>query len=1438
MPRPVLLSAKASGVTMLRKSNSTGRGRTSGSLLAAFTLMVSGVAATTLLTAVPAAAAPPSPSPTASPSPSPSASPTSGTAPAASQAQPVACSKGQNGRLLACPKPVPESKLPSGAKNTATVTEPVGDLAQLVDTRTWTTGGGNTYPGATAPFGMTQWSPDTMPNRSAGGGYSFGDTSLTGYSLTHISGPGCGAAGDVPILPMTGALPSGNPNNATTKFSNTGEVAQAGYYSAQSNQPDTITSEFTATPHSSMGRFTFPATTQADFLVKLMNSQNGDFGDTARVVSDTEIVGSDKSGHFCGETNNGGQVQEYTVYFDLVFDHPFTSSQVITQPGQTDPAAVFLTFDTTSNPVIQAKVATSYVSTDNAKLDWSTENPGWDFAGTQNAVQQDWNTLLGRIEVSGRSYSLTQEFYSLLYKDFMQPNIVSDVNGQYMGSDFKVYTVGNGQHDQYGTYSGWDTFHSLSELQAVLDPTAAGDQAQSLLNYYSQDAILQQWGYLHLNNYVMVGDPAQSIIADYYAFGARNFNTSEALADMLKQATTVNGVRPGEALEHQYGYLPEDGSYGCCNAHGQVPTLLEYDSQDLALSHFAAALGDSASATMLEQRANNWQNVFNPVNGLLNPRNQNGAFVPGITGTTTNHYVEGDAYEYLWNVPNNYAALFSALGGKAKVAAMLRQFLSQPNGFGMFAQLSNEFGFGEQYAPNYAGDPAGTQLAVNTMLNTMYPPGPSGLPNNDDLGANSSTFIWEMLGMYPENSGTDTLVFNGAGFPHATINLPSGKTITINAPGASSTNFYVQSMKLNGSPYTKLYVPFSTLANGATLDWTLGTKPSTWGTAAKDAPPSYGSGTRPVLGYLSSSQATVAPGATTTIKIGAQNTTASGQTVHATVSAPSGLSVTVTPSSGDIQVPPNGAGTVTLTVHADASTPQTFYTVPVSLSVGGNALPGLKLTVLVAQPGSLLAAYDNVGVSDDSAVNAGNFDGGVRSYSAQALAAVGVSPGQPVTSGGITYTWPVPAPGYPDNVVAAGQKIAVNAPAGTQQLGFLGSATSGPSQGVATLTYSDGSTARYWLGLSDWTLAAGRSQPSFGNQIAAKTAYRNCAGCTGGRDITATYVFSTAMPVDPAKALSSITLPSRASQGQLHVFALGTSTTAMGGAVISSISPTTATAGQVVTISGTGFGASQGTGYVAFTDLGTSWGAPGNTAPFTVNSWSDTAITFTVPTPSGSSGQFRVWPGTIASVMVVNSSAQVSDIAALKITPTSSMGDYYNNAGISPDNNQACANLDGVGFSLSADALAQAGVTPGGSLTSGGVTFTWPSTPACQQDNVLAAGQEILLPQHAGASNVGFLVTSTNGDSSGPVTITYTDGSTTTATLDVTDWAGGPTGPEITAVSTPYRNSTGGSSQQLTVSVFEISVPVDSAKTVASVTLPYVGFQVGSGRTGMHVFGI
>ncbi len=737
----------------------------------------------------------------------------------------------------------PDTEARAAATSDPIVASPIKNLAGLVDTRTWSSGGGNTFPGADVPFGMVQWSPDTMPDRSDGGGYTYGDKLLTGYSLTHLSGPGCPAAGDVPILPMTGALPAGDPSAVTTSFTNAGEFAQAGYHSAVSNGPGpgAIKSDFTATTHSAMGRFTFGKTSQADFLIKLDDSDFKDFGTSAQVIGNDEVAGSVTSGDFCWQTDAFGP-QQYTVYFDIVFSRPFTASRVITEPGQTAPNSVFLTFDATSNPVIEAHAAISYVSAADARLNHQAEAPNWDFAHIRTSAQATWNKLLAEISASGGRYTRTQQFYSLLYKSLLQPNVISDVNRRYLGSDFRVHVVTKGHASQYGTFSGWDIYHSLAQLQAMLDPRATSDMAQSLVNFYAQNQILPQWGYLNLDTYAMIGDPADAVIADYYAFGTRHFDESGALADMLAQANTVNTVRPGEALEAKYGYLPVDGTYGCCNFRWSASALLEYDNADFALAQYATEMGDKSAAAKLSRRARNWVNLFDASTGLLTPRYANGRFVSGVTPLTTANYAEGDAYEYLWDVPDDYAGLFAKLGGDTKVLAMLRTYLAKPDGLRMNADLLNEFGDGEQFAPDYAKGPSVTQRVVNAIRTSLYRPGPVGISNNEDLGAESSQFIWEMLGLYPENPGTGTLVFASPGFPYMAIHLPGGKTITIRAPGASPWRFYVRSLTINGKAQAKLYVPFATLAAGATLDWTMAKTPTPWGSAAKDAPPSYRGG--------------------------------------------------------------------------------------------------------------------------------------------------------------------------------------------------------------------------------------------------------------------------------------------------------------------------------------------------------------------------------------------------------------------------------------------------------------------------------------------------------------------------------------------------------------------------------------------------------------------
>ena len=586
-------------------------------------------------------------------------------------------------------------------------------------------------------------------------------------------------------------------------------------------------------------------------------------------------------------------------------------------------------------------------------------------------------------------------------------------------------------------------------------------------------------------------------------------------------------------------------------------------------------------------------------------------------------------------------------------------------------------------------------------------------------------------------------------------------------------------------------------------------------------------GQDPAVTSLSSTQVTIAPGGRQTVTLGAQVLGRTAGEVTVIVSPPALISVT--PSRATVAVQPGAESTVAMTVSAATSAPENFFSVSISVSADGRPLPSRQLVVLVAGADSLLRSFNNAGISSDGDQPSANFDGGGYSYSAQALAQAGLRPGASLTERGTRLTWPVSPPGYPDNVVAAGQTIPIHPVAGAAQIGFLGAAAHGPSGGAVTLTYTDGTAAQFELGLSDWSLAA-PSQPAFGNVQVATTPYRNC-DCGASQAVGAS-VFYAGLPLDTARTLVSITLPRVTDQGTLHLFAIGTSATPVAGPLVTGLQPWTASAGQQVTILGSGFGASSG--QVALSDGGTTWGTPGSAA-LQVNSWSDTAVTFTVPTPDGG---LRVSPGTLASVTVTTATGATSNGAVLEIAPTANPADYYDNAGISPDANQGCANMDGLGFTYSAEALAAAGLTPGATVSSGGISFLWPNVQPCSPDNILAAGQTMLVPGVAGASRLGVLGSSTSGATRGTVVVTYTDGTTSTGTLSFNDWASGPGNGDTAVATMPYRNASSGSSQHLTMYVFATTVAVDASRTVTSITFPNVSNKVGSGTPAMHVFAV
>lgn len=788
--------------------------------------------------------------------------------------------------------------------------------ATLVNTLLGTTNGGNVFPGADYPFGMIQWSPDTTPDRPSGGGYEYDDKQLIGFSLTHISGPGCsGAFGDVPILPWLGDLPGGDLNATSQPFSHAEEIATAGYYSVQLGTP-AITTELTTTLHSAMARFTYPAIQAAGLLFKLQDSAAGNFGSAAAsVVSDREVSGSTSSGNFCGTGT------PYVLHFDIVFDRPFNSSEIIPQAGRSSPGFVFLSFDTSQTQVIQAKVGISFVSTANARANWEADNPApqWTFDTTKEAAATAWNEALGKIQIAGGTPNEQELFYTSVYHALLHPNVASDVNGQYVGFDKNVHTVSAPQKDQYVNYSGWDIYHTQVQLSALIAPSAMSDSAQSMLNDAAQNGgSLPKWSLESGENGIMVGDPADGILAGYYAFGATQFDTATALKVMLNEATVPNDIRPGLSDYEALGYVPDDSA-----VDQSAGVSLEYCQADFALSQFATALGDSTDAAAMLERSQNWQYLFDPSVGMFIPKLRNGAFVAGVGPTSSHGMTEGDASQYRWIIAYNRASVLAAMGGPSVVNPELATFFTKLDDYqGPSALMTNEFELGVPYWNDQTGAPWQTQEVANRIRTELYHDAPQfidGYGANDDLGAMSSALSWLMLGVYPDYPGSAVLGLNGPEFTDERISLPSGNFLTIHAEGASETAPYIQSLQVNGQSSDRAWLDASVIRTGATLDFTMGATPNEgWAAATADVPPSYGVGSTSAFVFATTNPLTLAPRASAVVTLTAVSARSDvSQNISWSV-APQ--IVSVSPAMGTFMVPASGEGTSKVMVTAPGTT--------------------------------------------------------------------------------------------------------------------------------------------------------------------------------------------------------------------------------------------------------------------------------------------------------------------------------------------------------------------------------------------------------------------------------------------------------------------------------------------------------------------------------------
>ncbi len=739
------------------------------------------------------------------------------------------------------------------------------------------------FPGADTPFGMLQWSPDTT-KPTEGGGYSAGSTSITGFSLTHMSGPGCQAAGDVPVLPTLGRVVP----TASDSFSRNKQHAQAGYYSV--SLANGIGVQLTATTRTGLAGFSIPAGHQANLIFKLNGSQRGDSAVSFQQDSPTTVHGSVTAQNFCGVG------KPYTLYFQMQFSSPatghgtFTSGAVAglhpqasrlsvanvgpgrlapaispTAPGTGDLApttyyggmprgagtsapltgtvGAYVSFPAGPSRTVLAKVGISYVSAAGAAANLAAEDASWNFTAVRNAARQHWNALLGKIAVAGGSRSQRAVFYTALYHALLAPTISSDDNGQYVGADGTAQTVDQGQVAEYTNFSSWDIYRTQAQLAALLDPAMASGAAQSLLDSYRLTGMLPRWPAYGPDSYIMVGDPADAILADYYAFGARGFDTSAALTAMIAQGSKPSDVRAGLNYLNDEGYLPDDGSYGCCNYHGSVTTTLEYDTADFAISALAGNLGDLADQIKFRNRAQDWQNLLKPATGFLQPRLASGRWRPGFSPRSGRGFVEGDSWQYTGLVPFDVAGLTAAKGGPRAMRRYLNSVLS---GFtaranGPTANMGNEPSLELPWEYDYVGEPYATQRSVRSVEDQLWKDAPAGIPGNDDLGAMSAWFVWAALGLYPMTPGTATLALGSPLFPRAVIELPNGRTLHIVGTGAAAVAPYVHSATWNGTPWNRAYAPRDAITQGGTLNFRLSRKPDRfWAAHSADAPPSYG----------------------------------------------------------------------------------------------------------------------------------------------------------------------------------------------------------------------------------------------------------------------------------------------------------------------------------------------------------------------------------------------------------------------------------------------------------------------------------------------------------------------------------------------------------------------------------------------------------------------
>jgi predicted alpha-1,2-mannosidase len=756
---------------------------------------------------------------------------------------------------------------------------------------------GNTFPGASAPFGMIQ----VGPTGEHYAGWRYSDTRIRGFGHSYLSGAGCWEqGGQLQVLPVTGRIgPGGEFDTAKADsfdykryaagYTHDGEVGQAGYYKVQLTSYGGITAETTALTRAAAERYTFAAGTETGHVllnVGQANERHSVVGSELRIVDDRSVEGRITTKSFCG----GAQ---YTTWFRIVFDQPFVAHGIWddrggwpnasgpSQQGDSRPHGAWLTFDLKRGRAVTAVSAISHVDAAGARANLQAEgmagNRPLAFDAMREKAQAAWQRELASVRIDGGSQDDRTVFYTALYHALLQPLTGNDADGRYRGYDDAIHTARDWTY--YEFFSLWDTYRAQNQLLALLRPERARDIANSVLKIREQGGWLPRWGYANFETNVMTGDPVTPFLVDLWRYGALKGREREAYTALRENAFGVPPQRiraEGRAGNPSYlrqGFVQYDRAFVAkgmdIDPHHGASATLEYALSDSALAVMAKALGHADDARVLGQRALNWRRVWDAdvvdtqtgLRGFPRPRVQDGSWFADVGGgydpRSERGFHEGTAWQYQWLVRQDIPGLATAMGGPAQALHRLDLFFdydalaSDPQAvrkswvvgpYSYYSQFrynpNNEPDLHAPWVYTLLGQPWKTTTVLRAA-ETLFGNGPSGVTGNDDLGTMSAWYLFSALGLYPDTPGSGRFLLHAPRFAHAEIDLPQGRVLRIDAPAAKpGERRFVQAVNWAGKPVSRVWLDWEQLQAGGTLGYTLAPQPDAagWGTQARDLP--------------------------------------------------------------------------------------------------------------------------------------------------------------------------------------------------------------------------------------------------------------------------------------------------------------------------------------------------------------------------------------------------------------------------------------------------------------------------------------------------------------------------------------------------------------------------------------------------------------------------